>query len=94
MKDWIAVIVSCVVGLAGILLCLFGPQVFTSSGRSQLGAWGKPAHVTLYNGGKPVCEWDSVGKVLAEKDSDGWFFQDAKTGSLIRLSGSVVVESK
>lgn len=94
MKEAIAYLVAGIGSILLIVVLAFGPQVFTSSGRAQLGAWGKPARVTLYNGGKAVAQWDSVGKVQAEKDSDGWFFEDAKTGNLIRLSGSVVVESK
>lgn len=55
-------------------------------------AWGRDHRITLYSGGKAVREWKSSGKVLPEKESDGWYFRDSKSGSLVRVSGTAVVE--
>lgn len=48
--------------------------------------------VTLYNGGQPVRSWESTGKVETERGSDGWYFMDAATRKLVRVSGDIVVE--
>lgn len=64
----------------------------TNAGRSQLFGYGSDFKVKLYSGGELVQEWQSKGKVLTEADSDGWYFMDAKTNKLIRVSGTVVVE--
>lgn len=64
----------------------------TDAERGRLTAFGSEFRVTLYSGGQAVRTWDSSGKVLTEKDSDGYYFVDKKTGNLIRVSGDVVVE--
>lgn len=66
----------------------------TDASRSQLGSYGSKFKVTLYSGGEPVRTWTSTGKVLTEQESDGWYFTDADTGKLVRLSGDVVVEQQ
>lgn len=57
------------------------------------GAVGTSQHVSLYSGGQLVREWKTKGRALAENGSDGWFFKDAATGKLIRVSGDVVIEA-
>lgn len=95
LEKWFTNILGWACGTAVFLtvaaLFMFGPTIFTSSGRAQLFAWGGSCHVQLFNGGKLVGEWDSVGKVREESGSDGWYFEDAKTGKLVRMSGTVVV---
>lgn len=60
---------------------------------AQLTSFGSPAHVACYSGTLKIYEGDSTGKVGTEKDSDGWFFQEAGTNNLIRVSGSCVVRN-
>jgi len=55
-------------------------------------SYGSSFTVTMYSGGEAVRVWKSSGKVLSEEKSDGWYFQDAATGKLVRVSGDVVVE--
>ena len=62
--------------------------------RAQYSAIGSKFRVTLYSGGEAIRSWESTGKVLTETDSDGWYFTDAKTGKLVRLSGDVVIEQE
>lgn len=88
----VAGIGTTVISLVIVFVIIMVPQVLTASGRAQLGAWNNSGHVTLYSGGKLVREWDSVGKVREEEQSDGWYFQDSKTRKLVRVSGTVVVE--
>lgn len=64
----------------------------TRAERAQLGGFGQDFKVTLYNGGQEVRAWKSQGKVLTEYKSDGWYFMDAETKKLVRVSGAVVVE--
>lgn len=66
----------------------------TDASRSQISSLGSKFKVTLYSGGEPVRSWTSTGKVLTEQESDGWYFTDADTGKLVRLSGDVVVEQQ
>jgi hypothetical protein len=64
----------------------------TKANMSQFGGYGSDFNVTLYSGGEAVRKWKSTGEVLAEEQSDGWYFMDSNTGSLVRVSGDVVVE--
>jgi len=65
----------------------------TDADRAQIGALGSKFHVTLYAAsGGVIKEWTSNGKVSTEDHSDGWYFMDAETGKLVRVSGTVVVE--
>ena len=66
----------------------------TSAGRAQFDGFGSDFTVTVYSGGTAVRTFESSGKVLAETESDGWYFSDAKTGKLVRVSGTVVIEQK
>ena len=49
--------------------------------------------VTVFSGGKEVRVYKSKGLPLNEYQSDGWMFKDAATGSLVRVSGTVIIES-
>lgn len=62
----------------------------TSGNQAAFNAWGQPHHVKQFSGGILIGEWDSVGKIN-ETASDGYYFQDAKTGKLISLSGTVQI---
>jgi hypothetical protein len=52
---------------------------------------GDPAKITCYSGGKVIYEGTSTGKVGAEEQSDGWYFEDADTHKLVRVSGDCVI---
>jgi hypothetical protein len=66
----------------------------TDAQQSQLGSLGSKFTVTLYSNGESVKTWTSTGKVMTESESDGWYFTDEKTGKLVRVSGSVVIEQQ
>ena len=59
--------------------------------RASLSAYGDEHLVELYSGGQKVREWQSTGKVFSEENSDGFYFKDAGTGQLVRVTGDVVV---
>lgn len=56
--------------------------------------FGEDFKITVYSGGKAVRTFVSSGKVLTEAESDGWYFMDAETKKLVRVSGTVVIEQK
>lgn len=62
--------------------------------QSAINAWRKPHIVEMYSGGSLVGYWETTGKVLNEKNSDGYFFQDAKTGKMVTVSGDIVITVK
>lgn len=59
--------------------------------QSKIDAWGVPHHIKQFSGGKLVGEWDSTGAISNEEHSDGKFFQDAKTGKLVAVSGDLQI---
>lgn len=77
-----------VVGSILLALCIG----CTDADRAQYNSIGCRHKVALYSGGKLVREWTSTGKVLTEEHSDGWYFEDAGTHRLVRVSGDVVIE--
>lgn len=76
---------------AVVLMCAIG---CTDAEKSRIGSLGSKFKVTLYSNGDAVRTWQSTGKVMTETDSDGWYFTDASTNKLVRVSGSVVVEQE
>lgn len=48
--------------------------------------------VTLYSGGQVVGSWETKGVPNNEEHSDGFYFVDRKSGKLIRISGTVIIE--
>ena len=66
----------------------------TDASVSQFTAYGSTFKVTLWSGGQAVKTWTSTGKVIAEENSDGWYFTDKATGKLVRISGDVTVEQE
>jgi hypothetical protein len=63
----------------------------TNASVAQFKAYGNYHVVRQYSGGVLIGEWRLKGKVEAETDSDGWFFMDAATGQLVRISGDIQV---
>ena len=62
---------------------------------AQFGALGKPHIITMYGcDGQVIRRWESTGSVSNEKDSDGWYFEDAATGKLVEVTGPIVIEVK
>lgn len=74
-----------------ILLSVLSFAGCTSAGRSKISGYGKDFNIVLYSGGVKIGEWDSVGKVHNEADSDGKYFKDKKTGKLVEISGHYII---
>ena len=54
-------------------------------------AWGRNHHVQLYSGGKLIGEWETTGKIENEEHSNGYYFQDEKTGKMVMIDGQVII---
>ena len=62
---------------------------------AQFNALGKPHIITMYGcDGKIIKQWESTGSVSNSEKSDGWYFEDAATGKLVEVTGTLVIEVK
>lgn len=59
--------------------------------RAKMGGLGSKFKVEMYSGGTKVREWISSGKVHSEQGSDGYYFNDAVTDTVVEVSGDVVI---
>ena len=64
----------------------------TDTARSQLGAYGSPAHVVCYSAELVIYDGNSTGKVSSPTNSDGYQFRDRETGKLVEVSGNCVID--
>lgn len=61
--------------------------------KAQFNALNRPHIITQYGcDGKVINKFRSTGSVSNEEHSDGWFFEDAETGKLIELTGTILIE--
>lgn len=60
---------------------------------AQWSSLGDAGEITCYSGGVVIYSGRSTGKISTEAQSDGWYFQDASTGKLVRLSGDCVIKN-
>jgi len=81
-------------GLGALVIAMALLSACTNSEQAQWTAYGSEAHVTLYSGDEKVGEWTSTGKVHAEDSGSGYYFQDRASGKLVRITGTVVIETK
>jgi len=64
----------------------------TDAKKAQLLGYGDEFNVELVNcDGSVTKQWISTGKVHTEKDSDGYYFKDKKSGNLIRITGNIII---
>jgi len=67
----------------------------TSAHIQQWEALGSKHKITLYAAdGKVLGTWESTGRVANEGNSDGWYFKDDKTGKLIEVTGTLIIEQE
>lgn len=66
----------------------------TDVNRSQLSAYGTAHRITFYSAtGQVIKQWETDGAVSNAPGSDGYEFKDKVSGKLVRVSGSVLVET-
>jgi hypothetical protein len=64
----------------------------TDATRAKIGGYGDKFKVQLVNcDGSITHEWVSTGKVSSEQNSDGYYFNDQDTGSLIEVTGVLII---
>jgi hypothetical protein len=79
-------------------LILFSLVVLSFSGckdatQAQFKSLGKKHIITQWGcDGKVIGKWESTGNVSNESNSDGWYFEDSKTGKLVEITGSITIE--
>jgi hypothetical protein len=65
----------------------------SDAGFKQLSTIGAAGSIVCYSGGKVIYDGISTGKIATENQSDGWFFEDAKTHKLVRVSGDCLIQN-
>ena len=64
----------------------------TDAQQAKIGAFGDTFKGELVNcDGTITHTWVSTGKVSNSENSDGYYFNDAKSGTLIEVSGNVII---
>jgi hypothetical protein len=64
----------------------------TDAQQAKIGAFGDTFKVELVNCDGTISHtWISTGKVSNSENSDGYYFNDAKSGTLIEVSGNVII---
>ena len=71
-----------------VALTMFGCTDATIGKIKVLGSCGK---ITCYSGGKIIFAGESTGKIRSEKNSDGYFFVNKKTGLMMEVSGDCII---
>jgi hypothetical protein len=75
-----------------IVILFIGLNSCTDAEQAKIGAFGDTFKVELVNcDGTITHTWISTGKVSNSKNSDGYYFNDAKSGTLIEVSGNVII---
>lgn len=78
--------------LLGIIATL-GITSCKDATKAQYQALGKRHKITLYGAtGTVINSWISTGNVSNSAHSDGWYFEDEKTGKLVEITGTLVIE--
>lgn len=65
----------------------------TDADRARISALGTGGHITCYSGGVVIYKGDATGKIASESQSDGWYFKEKGTDSLVRVSGDCVIRN-
>lgn len=68
-------------------------SVLTSCTDAKIETYGSTGNITCYSGGKVIYTGVSTGKIGTEEGSDGWYFMEQGTDSLVRVSGDCVIKN-
>lgn len=66
----------------------------TDASMSSFTAFGSKFQVQCYSGGTLIMQTISSGKVANSTQSDGYEFQDEKTGKFVRVNADCIVKEK
>lgn len=76
------------------LLILLSLSLLTSCSNAEwsaFNAWGKRHVVKCWSGGVLIYEGSTTGKIENEEHSDGYYFQEEKSGKLVMVSGNCLI---
>ena len=65
----------------------------TDAEKSKLGGYGDTFTVKVL-GPDTIITYHSTGKVISERESDGYYFTNRETGKLVEVSGNVIIEEE
>lgn len=78
--------------VALFIAIVMGITSCTDATRAKFGGYGDEFKVEMINcDGTIAREWISSGKVQSESNSDGYYFNEKKTGKLIEVTGRLVI---
>lgn len=64
----------------------------TDAEKAKFTGYGDSFKIQLVNcDGSIIHSWISSGKVISENGSDGYYFNEIKTGKLIEVSGTLII---
>ena len=56
----------------------------------KIKSYGKGAGILCYSGGEIIYKGESTGKILSEKNSDGYYFVDKRSGAMMEIAADCV----
>ena len=56
----------------------------------KIKSYGNEADIICYSGGKIIYKGESTGKILSEQNSDGYYFVDKKSGTMMEITADCV----
>ena len=75
-----------------IAIVALGLGSCTDAQQAKIGGYGDRFKIEMLNCDGTITHfWISTGKVLNSENSDGYYFNDEKTGTLIEVSGNVII---
>lgn len=63
----------------------------TDAQKSKIFSLGQQHKITCYSGGKIIYDGESTGAVMNEEKSDGYYFEEIKSGRKITVSGQCII---
>ena len=79
--------------LIGVLTLMASMVSCTDAEKSKLGGYGDTFTVKVL-GPDTVITYHSTGKVISEKESDGYYFTNRENGKLVEVSGNIIIEEE
>ena len=65
----------------------------TDATMSKMGGYGDTFTVKVL-GPDTIITYHSTGKVISEKQSDGYYFTNRENGKLVEVSGNIIIEEE
>ena len=79
--------------LIGALTLMASMVSCTDASMSKIGGYGDTFTIKVL-GPDTVITYHSTGKVISEKESDGYYFTNRENGKLVEVSGNIIIEQE